>query len=206
VPHRQAAALHVELRPVDRAERDGEAESVAAEFGRLPRSQRAQHLGGKGLVDLVEVEVLQTDAGVLQHPRDRIGGRHQQPLVVDEVHGRHLAVAEVSQHRQSARVRPLVAREQHRRRAVGHRRGVPGRQRAGTLDRKGGLQLRQTLAGRVAPQVVVLAQSLELDDQVAVEALVVGRGGPPVTFAGQFVLGLAAHLPAPRHQLAALAH
>src|SRR5206468_1680158 len=55
----QRRALHVELRPVDRAERNVQAQLVLAERRVLPRLQRGQHGRGEGLVDLVEVEVLQ---------------------------------------------------------------------------------------------------------------------------------------------------
>ena len=58
-PTATRAALDVELRAVDGAQRRGETEPVAAELRRLPGFQRAQHLRREGLVDLVEVEVLQ---------------------------------------------------------------------------------------------------------------------------------------------------
>src|ERR671910_2565055 len=56
---RDRTALDVELRAVDGAEGAGEPEPLAAEFLRLPGLERAEHLRGEGLVDLVEVEVLQ---------------------------------------------------------------------------------------------------------------------------------------------------
>src|SRR5690606_15813604 len=66
---RQRGAVDVELRRVDGAERRVEAEPLAAEGFRLPGAQRAQHLGGKGLVDLVEIEVLQRQLVARQQPR-----------------------------------------------------------------------------------------------------------------------------------------
>ena len=47
------------LAAVDRAQRRLEAEPLAAEHRVLPGLQRAQHLRGERLVDLVEVEVLE---------------------------------------------------------------------------------------------------------------------------------------------------
>src|SRR5262249_29885097 len=53
-----AAALDVELRSIDRAERAVAPEPLAAELLRLPRLERDERLRGERLVDLVEVEVL----------------------------------------------------------------------------------------------------------------------------------------------------
>ena len=85
VADRQRGAVDVELRAVDRAERLVEAEALAAELGVLPRRERRQDLGGERLVDLEEVEVLEGEAGALEHPRDRVGGRHEQPVVAVDV-------------------------------------------------------------------------------------------------------------------------
>src|SRR4051812_35458862 len=57
--HRDARAVHVELRAVDAAERLVEAEAFLAVLGRFPRPERAQHLRGESFVDFVEIEVLQ---------------------------------------------------------------------------------------------------------------------------------------------------
>src|SRR5439155_168566 len=82
------------------------------------------------LVDLVDVEVLQPDAGALEHLRHRVGRRHQQAFgrageagIVDR--GRR-GVREVRLDRDAARARPLLRAEQHARRAVGERRAVAG--------------------------------------------------------------------------------
>ncbi len=55
------------------AQRRVAVQAVAAVLRRFPGLQRAQHLRGEGLVDLVEVEVLQRQVRILQHRRDRIG-------------------------------------------------------------------------------------------------------------------------------------
>src|SRR4051794_10636689 len=55
----QRAAVDVELLTVDLAQRFVAAELLPAEVRVLPGLQRAQHLRGEGLVDLVVVEVLQ---------------------------------------------------------------------------------------------------------------------------------------------------
>src|SRR6266568_2780577 len=64
-----AAALRVHLRAIDRAQRLRAFEASAAVLLRFPGLQRAEHLRGEGLVDLVEVEILQPDAGALEHLR-----------------------------------------------------------------------------------------------------------------------------------------
>src|SRR6201996_5502426 len=51
----ERAAVDVQLRPVDRAEGRVAAELRLAEVGVFPGLQRAEDLGGKGLVDLVVV-------------------------------------------------------------------------------------------------------------------------------------------------------
>ena len=43
----------------------------------LPGAQGRQHLRGKRLMDFVEVEVLQRQAGAIEHLRDSDGWRHQ---------------------------------------------------------------------------------------------------------------------------------
>ena len=116
VPGGERGAVDVELGAVDRAE------PVL-----LPRGERGQHLRGERLVDLVEVEVLQRQAGLLEQLRHRVDGRHQQALVaVDVVDRRGLHVREVREHGQAVLGRPLVAGQQHDRRAVGQRGGVAG--------------------------------------------------------------------------------
>src|SRR3546814_1070683 len=91
-------AVDVELRRVDPAQRRVQAEAGLAVILALPRPQRAQHLGGEGFVDLVQVEVLQAQPVALQHLRHGDGRRHQQAFAVDEVDRRGLRVADVAQH------------------------------------------------------------------------------------------------------------
>src|SRR5205823_449577 len=56
---RDARALGIELRAVDRAERRVAAEAIAAVVVRLPALERAEDLGGEGFMDLVDVEILE---------------------------------------------------------------------------------------------------------------------------------------------------
>src|SRR5262249_23665419 len=67
VAERNAAALHVELGAIDAAERCRQSQHVATVIRRLPGLERTQHLCRERLVDLVVVEVLESDAGVAQH-------------------------------------------------------------------------------------------------------------------------------------------
>ncbi len=125
VAGRERAAVDVELGAVDRAERGVEAEPLLAEDRVLPGLQRAQHLGGERLVDLVEVEVAEPEAVALEHPRHRVGGGHQQALLLGhEVDRGGLRVDEVGERLEPVRLGPLLAAEQHRGGAVGERRRV----------------------------------------------------------------------------------
>src|SRR5690606_40341901 len=67
MPRRERAAVDVELRAVDRAERRVKAEALLAEGRVLPRLEGREDLGGEGLVDLVEVEVRERESGAGQH-------------------------------------------------------------------------------------------------------------------------------------------
>src|SRR5256886_17264709 len=67
-----AAALRVHLAAVDRAQRLRALDPGAAAIPGFPGLQRAEHLRGEGLVDLVDVELLQPDAGALEHLRHRV--------------------------------------------------------------------------------------------------------------------------------------
>ena len=55
--------------------------------GILPGLERAEHLRGERLVDLVEVEVLQLEPGAVEHARDGDRRRHQQSFAGHEVVG-----------------------------------------------------------------------------------------------------------------------
>ena len=132
VARRERGTVHVEPGAVDRTERRVEAEALLAEHRVLPGLQRGEHLRGERLVDLVEVEVLQGQPLALEHPRDGVGGGHQQPLAaVHVVHRGSLVRRQVGQRLVAVLLGPRLRREQHHRGAVGERRGVAGGHRGG---------------------------------------------------------------------------
>src|SRR5690606_4124727 len=166
----QGAAHHVEPGAIDAAQRRLQAQLVPAELRILPGLERAQHLRREGLVDLVEIEVLQRQVVALEQLRHRPAGRHQQALAVHEVHRRHLRIHEVGLHFQAMRRRPFLAGQQRRRGAVGERGGIAGRQRAlAGRAVEGGLERRQLLQGGVRAQDVVALDATERHHQIAVE-------------------------------------
>src|ERR1044072_1906109 len=59
----------------------GAPEALAAVGVGLPGLQRAEHLRGEGLVDLVDVEVLELEPGALEHARHRIRRCHEHALL-----------------------------------------------------------------------------------------------------------------------------
>src|SRR3954447_7583687 len=208
VPGGERAAVDVQLLDVDRTERLVAAEALAAEHGVGPRLQRAQDLGGERLVDLVEVEIGQRQTGAVEHPRHRVDRRHEQALAaVDVVDGRRLGVGDVGEHRQTVLVRPLLARQQHRRRAVAERRRVAGGQRPVAVARpEDRLQLGELLGRRVRAQVLVaLEAEVRLDEAVG-EAAGVGGGQALVAARRELVLLLARDAPLERHLRGVLAH
>src|SRR5690349_21326681 len=84
----EPTAVDVEPVDVDLAERLVAAEALAAEHRIGPRLQRAEDLRGERLVDLIELEVGQREAGAVEHARHRVDGCHEQPLAaVDVVDG-----------------------------------------------------------------------------------------------------------------------
>src|SRR6185437_4794780 len=100
---RHTAALHIETRLIDVTERRAAAEPLAAVLGRLPRLEQAEWHGRESLVDLVIIEVLQGEPLILKYGRDRVGGRHQQPLAASgEIHRPALASHEPRKYRQLA--------------------------------------------------------------------------------------------------------
>jgi hypothetical protein len=174
---RERAAGHVELRAVDRAQRV-----------LLPRLQRAQHLCGEGLVDLVEVEVLERQAGALEQPRHGVDGRHQQALVaVHVVDGGRLGVRQVREHGQAALLRPGVAAQQCHGGAVRQRGRVARRHRVA----EHGLELAELVGARVRAQVLVALEAEVGGDEVVEEAALVGGGQALVAGHGELVLLLA---------------
>ena len=158
------------------AERLLASEPLAAEGLVLPGLQRAEHLGREGLVDLVEVEVLQREAGAVEHARHRVGGRHQQALaLVDVVDRRRLPVDEPGEHGQVALLGPLLAGQQHGRGAVAERRRVGGGHRP-VLAAEDGAELGQLLRRGVRTQVLVALEAEVGGDEVVDEAALVGGG------------------------------
>ncbi len=156
-------------------------------------------------MNLVVVEILERQAGVLEHGRNRVGGRHEQAfLTAREIDGPCLAVAQMRQHRQIALRGPLVGCEQDGARAVGERRAVACSDRALGIEARP--QLRQLFDGRVGTDVVVLVQPQRGDDQVAEEAIAPGRCRLDVALVGHPVLILARDAPALGHELRTLAH
>src|SRR5512138_82642 len=68
------------------------------------------------------------------------------------------------------------------------------------------LELGEFLGRRVAPNVVVLLQSLEFDDEIVVEALIVCGGRLAMALVSELILLFTRDLPLLCHPLAALAH
>jgi hypothetical protein len=121
---------------------------------------------------------------------------------VHVVDRRGLDVREPRERRQAALGRPLLAREQHGRRAVGQRRRVAGRH--GVAEHR--LQLRQLLGRRVGAQVLVALQPEVRRDQVVEEAAVVRRRGLLVARGRELVLRLARDAVLLRRDRRVLAH
>ncbi len=158
-------------------------------------------------MDLVVVEVLQAQAVACQQPRHRVDRRHQQALLaIDEVHRRRLAVLEIGQDRQAARLRPLLAGQQYHRGAVGQRRRVGRREGAARTALEHRLEGADLLQVDIRAQVLVAGQAAERRHQVVLPALLIGRGQLVVALEGQPVLLVAGDLPGLRHQFAGLPH
>ncbi|MNQ70730.1 hypothetical protein D3C85_853740 [compost metagenome] len=203
---RQRSAIDVQLRPINRPRRPVQPQAGLGIVLVLPGLQRTQHLGGESLVDFVEVELLQAEPQLGQHPRHGIGGRHQEPLIaVDEVHRRRLSGAEVGQNRQTARPGPVLAGQQHGRGAVTQGGGV-GRRQGAVRPVEHRLHRRQLGRVDVGPQVVVALLPPEGRDLTVKQPGLPGGGGVAVAGDGQGVLILARDAPALGHQLAVLAH
>ena len=168
-------ALDVQLRPIDGAERRVEAELLLAERRVFPGGQRREHLAGEGLVDLVEVEVLQRQAIALQHARHGVGRCHQQAFgAADVVDGGDFVVDEVRLHLPAALLCFVLGRQQHGRRAIGQRRRVAGRHRGLVAEAlaEDRLELGQRLDGGVGAQVSVLLDAAERGHQVVLPTVV----------------------------------
>src|SRR2546422_11525245 len=203
-----AAALRVHLAAVDRAQRLRAFEASTAVLLRFPGLQRAEHLRGEGLVDLVDVEVLQSDAGALEHLRHRVGRGHQHAFArageAGIVDGGRRGVREIRLDRDAARARPLLRAEQHARGAVGERSAVAGGERAGAAAVERGLEGGELLDARVGADVVVGLQSAERKHEVGVKAAAPRLRRLLVARERELVLLRPADAPFLRHQLAVL--
>ncbi len=166
--------------------------------GSLPSGQRREHLTGKGLVDLVEVEVLQRQAVALQHARDGVCRRHEQALgATDVVDGGNFVVDEVRLHLPAALLGFLLGRQQHRRCTVGQRRRVAGRHRGFVAEAlaEDRLELGERLDSGVGAQVGVLLDAAERGHKVVLPARIPGRSEVLMRLGGELVLRLAGDAP-----------
>ena len=150
--------------------------------GVLPGGQRGQHGDGEGLVDLVEVEVLQRQLVAGQQARHGVHRCHQQAVglavavhVVDGARSRRRpgAPAPAACARRPTRRWP-AARPTRRRSAAWSCRPSSWRRRRAC--RTPGESLASFSSERVGPQVLVAGQAEERRDQVVEEPAVVGRG------------------------------
>src|SRR5439155_8087703 len=76
----EGGAVDVELGAVDRAERGVQAQAFLGVGRVFPGFEGGQDLGGERFVDLVEVEVLEGQAGAGEHAGDGVHGGHEQTL------------------------------------------------------------------------------------------------------------------------------
>ncbi len=149
-------------------------------------------------MDLHQVEVLDAQPGPLQQPRHRVRGGHEQAvLAVHVVHRAGLVQGEVRQRFEAARLRPLLARQQDRRRAVRQRGRIARRhRRVRAVRAEHRFQRGEFLDRRAGAQVLVAAQAPVRDHQVVQEAPFVRGGQALVARGGQQVLVLTGDRPA----------
>ncbi|MCW0417635.1 hypothetical protein NB689_003389 [Xanthomonas sacchari] len=203
----QRRAHRVDLGRIDLPQRRVQAQPGAAVVLALPGTQGAQHLRGEGLVDLVDVEVLQAQAVALEHLRHGHGRRHQQAFAVHEIHRRHLRIAQIGHRHVAMRLRPFFRGQQHRGGAVGQRGRVGRGQGAAAADLvEGRLQRGQLLQRGIRAQDVVALHAAERRDQVGEEAALVGGGQLVVRGHRPGVLRIARDVPLLGHVLAVVAH
>ena len=207
---RYASAFRIHPLAGYRPERRVAAKLLATVIGGLPCLERAQDLRRKRLVDFVDVEILERDAGAIEHRRHRIGRRHQEAFarpghahIIDRGDG---GMGEKSLDRRAARVRPCLAGEQHAGGAVGQRCAVARGQGSGFAPVVHGFQRREFFEAGVGTQIVVPAQARHWDDQVVVKAFLPRLGTLEVTLQSELILRHAADAPFLGHKLAVLAH
>ena len=142
----------------------------------------------------------------MQHFGHGDGGRHQQALVIDEVHRRSASRGDVGLHGQFMFLGPFFGCQEHGGGAVGQRRAVAGRQCGVVRFREYGPQSAQFFQAAVAADIVIAADSAPGRDDVVEKPLVIGAVGLDVALHGEAVLFLARNAPLSRHALAVLPH
>ena len=167
-------------------------------------------LGGEGLVQLDQVDVVQGDARALQHLARRWHGAGAH---VGRLDARHGPAHPTHARRDALRGRALGRHDDERGSGVVHPRGVAGGHRATVLE--GGPERCELLDAGICARVLISAHdhrvpaALRRADRhdLAIEApLALGRYGPRVALGRQRILVLAAHLVALRHVLGGHAH
>jgi len=78
---------------------------------------RIERLGGKGLVDLEDIDILRRQAGQLQHLGNRVGGPHAHLLGLAPGHG---IISQFGEWLESQRLGLLRRHQQRKGGAVGH--------------------------------------------------------------------------------------
>ena len=128
MPDGDRAAHHVGRCPSRLSPTGPGSPSRSAQACGAPRLHVAQHLGRERFVDLDQPEIGPGEPGALERQRHRVGRPHEElPARIDR---RDRVAPDVRQRRVAQRPRLLFGHEQHRRRAVGERRRVPGGDRA----------------------------------------------------------------------------
>ena len=139
---------------------------------------RGDDLGGEGLVDLDQVDVVDGHAGPLEGLADGLDGPEAHDLGVE---AGHAAGHDAGQGGDAELAGPGVAHDDDRGRAVVERAGVAGRDRAALAEDR--LELGQALEGGARPGAVVLGHHRAVgqgdrDDLPLEEAVLLGGHGP----------------------------
>ncbi len=157
-------------------------------------------------MDLVEVEILECQAGPGQHFGHRHRGCHQQTFIaVDEIHRRGATGAQIGANRQVVGPGPVLGADEHGGRTVGQSRAVAGGQRA-LLAVERRFESGQLFHAGVRSDDVVTDHALMRNHQVIEESGLPGGSGLAMALDGQGVLLGALDLPFARHSFTVLAH